>query len=136
MQMDTYREDGGGQVPLPGFSGGEPGGRLGRPAPVRRRGIRRARTATNLTAAALIVGASAATVALAHQALPAATAAAAGPAAATAGGNPATQGTTGPHAASPVATTSGSGTTSTVTRTVNGKTVITHVRHTAPRHDN
>ncbi len=129
--MNSDRESGGGRVPLPGFS--EPG-----PAdatrPDRADGIRHVRRMSNWTAAALIVGTGAATVALAHQALPAAipavsTAAAAGTGAAT---------TTGaaPAVGHSVATTSASGvTTTTTTRTVHGKTIVTHTRHVPAYHD-
>jgi hypothetical protein len=140
--MDSERVDRGGRVPLPGF--GDPDredwAARSQPAPDRRDGIRHARRMSNWTLAALIAGTGAATVALAHQALPTATtagtsttatgAAGAGTAAAAHGGS-------GPQVAHSVATTSGSGVTvTTTTHTVNGKTVVTHVRHVPAYHDN
>ena len=98
---------------------------------------------SNWTLAALIAGTGAATVALAHHAFPAATAAgttAAGTAGAGTTGtaaDPAAHGASGPQVAHSVATTSGSGVTvTTTTHTVNGKTVVTHVRHVPAYHDN
>ena len=67
--MDSDREQHGGRVPLPGFGAPAPGDG---PAPDRRDGIRHARRMSNWTAAALIAGTGAATVALAHHAFPAA----------------------------------------------------------------
>jgi hypothetical protein len=136
--MDSDREDGRGQVPLPLFGDSGPADPGSRPAPARSDGIRHVRRLSNWTAAALIAGTGAATVALAHQAFPAA-APAAGTTSATAGPGSAatTQGTAGPQAAHSVATTSGSGVTvTTTTRTVNGKTIVTHVRHAPAYHDN
>jgi hypothetical protein len=46
-------------------------------------------------------------------------------------------GATGPRATHSVATTSASGvTTTTTTRTVNGKTIVSHVRHAPAYQDN
>jgi hypothetical protein len=146
--MNSDRESRGGRVPLPGFgesgqSGpgwqSDPGPEAG-PAdsagPTRADGIRHVRRMSNWTAAALIVGTGAATVALAHQAFPASTTAAA--AASTAGaGTKAASTAGGPSVSHTVATTSASGvTTMTTTRTVNGKAVVTHVRHAPAYHDN
>jgi len=131
--MDSDREHRGGRVPLPGFGESGPAHPVGQPAASGRRdGIRHARRVSNWTAAALIVGAGAATVALAHQAIPAAA-----PAAATTTGTGATAGATGPQATHSVATTSGSGVTvTTTTRTVNGKTIVTQIRHVPAYQDN
>ncbi len=140
--MDSDREYRGGRVPLPGSGGSGQADSDDRPAPDRRDGIRHVRRVSNWTAAALIVGAGSAAVALAHQALPAAvpaTAHAAGAASpgTAAGTGAAMPGATGPPATHSVATTSGSGvTTTTTTRTVNGKTIVSHVRHAAVYHDN
>ena len=139
----------GGRVPLPGFGGSLPGeGRMplpdsgepdwvDRPVRARRDGIRRVRRMSNWTLAALIVGTGATTVALAQHAFPTAattagtsTTAGVGTAATTHGGN-------GPQVTHSVATTSGSGVvTTTTTHTASGKTVVTHVRHVKPYHDN
>ena len=93
---------------------------------------------SNWTAAALIAGTGGAAVALAHPAIPAATPAAGGVSSATgAGGAVITPGATGPQVSHSVATTSGSGVTvTTTTRMVNGKTVVTHVRHVPAYTDN
>jgi hypothetical protein len=139
-EMDSEREDGGGRVPLPGF--GDPDredwASRSQPAPVRRDGIRHARRVSNWTLAALLAGTGAATVALAHQAFPTATTAGT-TAATTTGTGPAgtAHGASGPQVSHSVATTSGSGVTvTTSTHTVNGKTVVTHVRHVPAYHDN
>ena len=130
-------DDGGypdGRVPLRELGDPDPGVRA------RRDSIRKIRRMSNWTAAALIVGTGAAAVALAHQTFPAAapTAGAAGQAggagtpAGRTGASP--QATGGPQVTHSVATTTASGVTvTTTTRTVNGKTVITQVRH-APAH--
>ncbi len=135
--MNSDREDLGGRVPLPGIADAGQDGSGRQPGLDRRAGIRHARRVSNWTAAALIVGAGAATLALAHQALPA-TAPAAGPASApAAAGTASAAGSTGPRAAHSVATTSASGVTmTTTTRTVNGKTIVTHVRHAPAYRDN
>ena len=92
----------------------------------RRESIRQARRMSNWTAAALIAGTGTAAVALAHQAHQATAAGVAAAVAAPAGGTAGTAGTgtsaaAGPAVAHSVATTT--------TRTVNGKTVVTRVRH-------
>lgn len=147
--MDSDRDDSSGRVRLPGFGGSDqeaPAG-PGHPddapysperAAARRDGVRRARRVSNWTAAALIAGTGAAALALAHPALPAAAQAAGGASSATGTGSTATApGATGPQVSHSVATTSGSGvTTTTTTRTVNGKTVVTHVRHVPAYTDN
>jgi hypothetical protein len=127
--MSADRDDPGGRVPLAGV---ENSYSAERPA-ARRDGIRHARRISNWTAAALIVGTGAAAVALAHQAVPATapaagTAVSGGQAAAPAAGA-AAPGTAGPQVSHSVATTSASGVTTTTTRTVNGRTVVTR---TAP----
>ena len=115
---------------------------LGDPGPgvrARRDSIRRVRRMSNWTAAALIVGTGAAAVALAHQTFPAAApvAGAAGQAGAATsagrtGASPLAAG--GPTVTHSVATTTASGVTvTTTTRPVNGKTVVTQVRH-VPAH--
>jgi hypothetical protein len=140
--MDSDRAYRSGRVPLPGpgdsWQADPP-----RPAvPARGPGLEQVRRMSNWTAAALIVGTGAATVALAHQALPGATSAAGGGTTTGTGagattGTGAAAGATGPKAGHSVATTSGSGlTTTTTTRVVNGKTVVNHVRHAPAYHDN
>lgn len=139
-EMDSEREDRGGRVPLPGF--GDPPARddwaSGSQTAGRRDGIRHARRMSNWTLAALIAGTGAATVALAHQVFPVATAPGTTAAATTGAAATATaHGASGPHVGHSVATTSGSGVTvTTTTHTVNGKTVVTHVRHAPAYHDN
>ena len=143
--MESDREDHGGRVPLPGFGDPERDDWVSRdqPAPDRRDGLRHARRMSNWTLAALIAGTGAATVALAHHAFPATatagtstTAAGAAPAAG-AGQAAGAHGASGPQVSHSVATTSGSGVTvTTTTHTVNGKTVVTHVRHVPAYHDN
>jgi hypothetical protein len=131
-----------GWVRLPGPGGPEPGG----PEPgtaaagnmrARSDGVRRVRRMSNWTAAALIVGTGAATVALAHHSLPG-LAPAASPASTTGiGGTAAANGAAGPQVSHSVATTSGSGVVvTTQAKTVNGRVVVTQVRHAAPYHDN
>jgi hypothetical protein len=111
-----------GWVPLP-----EPGDAAAGSRRARRDGVRHVRRMSNLTAAALIAGTGAATVALAHHAFPVSAPAAS--AASTTGAGPAvTNGPGGPQVSHPVATTSGSGVAATTqTQTVNGKTVVTQV---------
>jgi hypothetical protein len=114
---------------------------LGDPDPrARRDSIRRVRRISNWTAAALMVGTGAAAVALAHQTFTASvpvagTAGQAGAAAASAATTGASsQAAGGPQVTHSVATTTASGVTvTTTTRTVNGKTMITQVRH-VPAH--
>ena len=97
--------------------------------------LRHARRVSNWTAAALIAGTGTAAVALAHQAVTrrrAAGVAATGAASAagTAAGATGTQAVAGPRVNHSVATTTASGVTVTATtRTVNGKAVVTRVRH-------
>ena len=97
----------------------------------RQDGLRQARRMSNWTAAALIAGTGVAAVALAHQAsvaVPAATGNAAGAGA---------QAGSGPRVTHSVATTTASGVTViTTTRTVNGKTVVTRVKHAPATADN
>ena len=147
--MDADREDRGGRVPLPGFGDPAPGGPApgdpdqrdwasrAQPAADRRDGIRHARRMSNWTLAALLAGTGAATVALAHHAFPS-TATTAGTSTTAAGATAATaHGASGPQVSHSVATTSASGVTvTTTTHTVNGKTVVTHVRHVPAYHDN
>jgi hypothetical protein len=101
-------------------------------------GIKRVRHMSNWTAAALIVGTGATTVALASHSFPvgssAATSATTSTGTSTATG---TTTTTGPHVAGSVVTSGGSGATvTTTTHVVNGKTVVTQVKHPAVYHDN
>lgn len=124
-----YRD---GRVRLPGSGGPAPAGRTRG----RRDGIRHARRVSNWTAAALIAGTAVAAVGLAHQALPAQVPAgrtavqAARPSACVQGGN-------APQVTHSVATTSASGvTTTTTSRAVNCKTVVTQVRNVAAGEDN
>jgi len=125
---DGYRD---GRVRLPESGGPAPVGRTRG----RRDGIRHARRVSNWTAAALIAGTAVAAVDLAHQALPAQV-----PAARTAvqaaGPSACAQGANAPQVAHSVATTSASGVTTTTTRAVNCKTVVTQVRNVAAGEDN
>ena len=104
----------------------------------RRAGLRRVRRMSNWTAAALIVGTGATTVALAQHAISVGTPAAAGSSSSagvvtTAG----TQGANGPLVSHSVATTSASGvTTTTTSQVVNGKTVVSQVRNAPAYQDN
>jgi hypothetical protein len=148
--MDMDRGPHRGQVSLPGFT--EPATAPGGASPrkpgetatgdptvqTRNEGIRRLRRMSNWTAAALIVGTGATTVALVHNAVsispPAAvsrfTSTGVGPSAGT-------HGTRGPQVSHTVATTTASGVTVTTTsHVVNGKTVVTRVRHVPAYHDN
>ena len=103
--------------------------------PARRESLRHVRQMSNWTAAFLIAGTGTAAVALAHQAAQAAAAAA--PAAGTAAGATGTSAGAGPRVTHSVATTTASGVTvTTTTRTVNGKTVVTRVRHAPAGGDN
>lgn len=98
----------------------------------RSEGVRRVRHMSNWTAVALLAGTGAATVALASQA-----AQTAGTATTSGYG---TQGTSvqrgAPHVHGSVVTSGGSGATVTTTKLVNGKVVVTKVRHPAVWHDN
>ena len=137
--MDSEREDRGGRVPLPGFgeSARDDWASRSQPAQDRRDGIRHARRMSNWTLAALIAGTGAATVALAHQAFPSAATTASTPATAAGATSATAHGASGPQVSHAVATTSASGVTvTTTTHTVNGKTVVTHVRHAPAYHDN
>ncbi len=136
-----------GEAPPPGFAGSAPAeGWVPLPGPgdaaadslrARNDGVRRLRRMSNWTAAALIVGTGAATVALAHHAFPVSAPAASAAPVTGVGGTAATNGTSGPQVSNSVATTSGSGVVvTTQTKTVNGKVVVTQVRHTVPYHDN
>jgi len=130
--MDSDQQHRGGGTPLPGPGG--PAIPLGA-VTARDAGLRQVRRMSAWSAAALIVGTGAATAALAHSyATPAAQPAPTAPAATTGGGTAATPAGGGPAVTHSVASTSGSGVTKTVTRTVNGKTVVTQVR--VPYHDN
>ena len=102
----------------------------------RRDGVRHVRRMSNLTAAALVAGTGAAAVALAHHAFPVSTPAASTASATGIGGAAVTSGAGGPQVSHAVATTSGSGVVvTTQTKTVNGKVVVTQVRHPAPYRD-
>ena len=92
---------------------------------------------SNWTAAALLVGTGATTVALASHAFPTGSSAATSASTSTGATTSGTQTTTGPHVPGSVVTSGGSGATvTTTTRVVNGKTVVTQVRHPAVYHDN
>lgn len=121
-------------MPLPGFGSPDPD----QTAPTRGHGIRRVRRMSNWTAAALIAGTGAATIALAHNAVPSAVPQAGTTSATTGTGAAApAHGSGGPQVTHSVATTSGSGVTmTTTTHTANGKTVISRTRHAAPHSDN
>jgi hypothetical protein len=93
---------------------------------------------SNWTAAALVVGTGATTVALAHHAIslgaPAAAASSSSSGVVT---TATTQGAKGPQVSHAVATTSASGvTTTTTSQVVNGKTVVSQVRHAPAYRDN
>jgi hypothetical protein len=121
--------------PEPGWP--EPGTAAAENMRVRSDGVRRVRRMSNWTAAALIVGTGAATVALAHHSLPGLAPAASTASTTGIAGTAATNGAGGPQVSHSVATTSGSGVVvTTQTKTVNGRVVVTQVRHTVPYHDN
>ena len=148
--MDTDRNPRRGHVPLPGFAESTPAegwvplpessetAPADRTAQTRTEGIRHVRRMSNWTAAALIVGTGATTLALAHHAFPIAAPTASSASATTGVGTAAaTNGTSGPQVSHSVATTSASGVTMTTTsHVVNGKTVVTQVRHVPAYHDN
>jgi hypothetical protein len=148
--MDMDRGPHTGQVPLPGFTepataaGGAPPQKPGEAAAAdptgqtRNEGIRRLRRMSNWTAAALVVGTGATTVALVHNAVPISPPAAVSTFTRTGVGPSAgTHGTKGPQVSHTVATTTASGVTVTTTsHVVNGKTVVTRVRHVPAYHDN
>lgn len=146
--MNTDRNPRPGQVPLPGFAESAPAEGWAalpgvsetvpaeRAVQTRTEGMRRVRRMSNWTAAALIVGAGATTLVLAHNAVPAsapmANSAPTSGIGAIAGGH----GTSGPQVAHSVATTSASGvTTTTTTQVVNGKTVVTQTQSAPAYHD-
>jgi len=144
--MNTERNPDEGWVPLPGFAESAAGEQA--PAPgdaasaghtgsARIVGIRHVRRMSNWTAAALIVGAGATTVALAHHTFPTAAPAAGAASTATGAGTAAAAQGAGPQVSHTVATTSASGvTTTTTTKVVNGKTVVSQVRNAPAYHDN
>ena len=145
--MNTERDPSTGRVPLPGFAEAVAAERqapgAGGSAPTgqaRKVGIRQVRRMSNWTAAALIVGTGATTLALAHHAVPVGASAATSASSTTSAGTTvATQGTNGPRVTHSVATTSASGVTTTTTSTsqvVNGKTVVSQVRSVPANHDN
>ncbi len=148
--MDTDRNLRRGQVPLPGFAESAPAeGRVPLPgssetvpadrtAQTRTEGMRRIRRMSNWTAAALIVGTGATTLALAHHAFPITAPTASSASTTTGVGTTAvTNGTSGPQVSHSVATTSGSGVVvTTTTHTASGQVIVTHVRHAAAYHDN
>ena len=135
--MDRDQEyRGGGRVPLPDWEDSAAGQPIA-PASARENGIRQLRRMSAWSAAALIVGTGAATAAFAHGFTPAAQATgstAASPGNGVAGpGAAAAHGTSGPAVTHSVATTSASGVT---TRTLGGKTVVTHVQRAPAYQDN
>lgn len=133
--MNTDREPRAGRVALPGAGDPARDPAIGGPA-ARGTGVHRARRMSNWTAAALLAGAGAAAVALGHSALPVAAAHPGGSGTggtAVPAGSPGTAGAGGPRVSHSVITSSGSGVTSTVTRTPGGKIVVTH---TAAGQDN
>ena len=137
--MDPEREyRGGGRVRLPDWEDPATAHRAA-PAAARENGVRQLRRMSAWSAAALIVGTGAATAAFAHGFTPPAQAAgpaAAGTSSGTAGASAASA-HGGPTVSRSVATTSASGvTTVTTTRTVGGKTVVSHVRRAPAYQDN
>ena len=117
--MNTDRSPRNGQVPLPGFAGSTPGAGQAplpgpgetapetRTAPTGRDGIRRVRRMPNWTAAALVTGTGATTLALAHHAFPISAPTASAASTTTGIGTTAvTNGTNGPQVSHSVATTS------------------------------
>ena len=146
--MNAERDPRRGQVRLPAFAasadaGWQAPGGVGpaladRSGKARRAGIRRVRRMSNWTAAALIVGTGATTAALAHHAIsvgaPGAAASSSSSGVVTTAG---THGATGPQVSHSVATTSASGvTTTTTSQVVNGKTMVSQVRHAPAYQDN
>jgi hypothetical protein len=137
--MDAEREyRGGGRVPLQDWA--DPAaGQPNAPASARENGTRQLRRMSAWSAAALIVGTGAATIAFAHGFTPAAQAT--GPAVAGTSGGTAGASAAGAHGGPAVthsvATTSASGvTTVTTTHTVGGRSVVTHVQRTPAYQDN
>ena len=106
----------------------------------RRDSLGHVRRISNWTAAVLIAGTGTAAVALAHQAsqtMASPATAATPPVAGTAAGTAGTPAAAGPRVTHSVATTTASGVTvTTTTRTVNGRTVVTRVRHAPAGGDN
>ena len=137
MHSDDYNA--GGRVPLTGADS-TAWAAESEPRAARREGIRRARRMSNWTAAALIAGTGATALALAHHAVPATAPASGGTGSVGTAGTTGTAGTaasSGPAVGHSVATTSASGvTTTTTTRVVNGKTIVTHTRHAPAYTDN
>ena len=138
--MDRDQEyRGGGRVPLPDWEDSAAGQPIA-PASARENGVRQLRRMSAWSAAALIVGTGAATAAFAHGFTPAAQAGgstAAGTASGVAGPGAAGAHASGPAVTHSVATTSPSGvTTVTTSRTVGGKTVVTHVQRAPAYQDN
>jgi hypothetical protein len=148
MDMDSGPHSG--RVPLPGFT--EPATAPGETSPrkpgeagaadptvrSRNEGIRRLRRMSNWTAAALVVGTGATTVALVHNAVPISVPAAVSAFTTTGVGSSAgTHATKGPQVSHSVATTTASGVTVTTTsHVVNGKNVVTRVRQPPAYTDN
>ena len=143
--MDRYRNPPEGELP-PGLAGsapaagwvplGGPGDAAAAGRRARRDGVRHVRRMSNWTAAALIAGTGAATVALAHHAFPVSAPAASATSTTGVAGTAVTSGASGPQVSHSVATTSGSGVVvTTQTKTVNGKVVVTQVRRAGAYHD-
>jgi len=139
--MDPEREYGrGGRVPLPQWKEPAAAQRTALTAG-RENGIRQMRRMSAWSAAALVVGTGAATVALAHGFTPAAHPTSVTTAAGTGGavlspGGAAAHGSGGPAVTHSVATTTGSGVTTVTTRTAGGRTVVTHTRNAQGYVDN
>ena len=134
VRLPAFAESGAAEWQPPEAAGPALASRSGR---ARRAGLRQVRRMSNWTAAALIVGTGATTVALAHHAIsvgaPAAAASSSSAGGVTTAG---TQGANGPQVSHSVATTSASGvTTTTTSEVVNGKTVVSQVRHAPAYHD-
>jgi hypothetical protein len=131
--MDTNRSSRRGPLPSagPDTTAGQDRSRA------RNDGIRRVRRMSNWTAAALLVGTGATTVALASHAFPASTSGTTTASTASGAQGTSVQTPGAPHLSGAVTTSGGSGATvTTTTRVVNGKTVVTQVRHPAVWHDN
>jgi len=139
--MESDQDRGNGKVPLPRWREQAGAPQAAALASTRVDGIRHLRRMSAWSAAALIVGTSAAAAALAHGYAPASQPAGAqvpGGAATSAAspGAAASHRGSGPAVTHSVATTSGSGVTTTTTRTAAGKTIVTRVRHAGSDHDN
>jgi hypothetical protein len=146
-RMNVERDPRRGQVRLPAFAepaaaewqAPEAGGPAlaGQSGRARSVGIRQVRRMSNWTAAALIVVTGATTVALAHHAISVGAPAAAASSSSSGVTTVTTQGASGPQVSHSVATTSASGvTTTTTSQVMNGKTVVSQVRHAPAYHDN